>query len=256
MKTSHKTLIGISLFLSVASTVFSVIAICNTNYRTLEIDYSGIVGSILSATVTVLIGWQIYSLIKLEEFRNNYNGINHRFIVLKQELDKHSLLLNAESSMLHGSNYITWVNNGADVSGLGTAYILLCHALKNYAMVFDKESAGKCITMMRDCVFYAHDKNAWDTIFVDEVNERAEADYKVLQNLHSCLNQDDSVRLIRIKESREKKFLCPELVKEKESQTSNQIINNESQSNNKMDVVNKQSSKTKSTKSKEKGKKK
>ncbi len=181
-------------------------------------NMAGVVVSVLGAIVTLLVGWQIYSLIRLEDIRHSYNEINIRFLELRQELDRRSLLLNAESSMLHGANYITWVNNGADISALGTAYTLLCHALKNYAIAFDKESAGKCIGMMRDCLFRAHEKNAWDKIFDEEVIDRIEADYKVLHNLHSCLNQSDAILLLRVRDSRSNKRLSQELLKEKAAQ--------------------------------------
>lgn len=211
MNTSQKWWLGVCIFLSIIGVAFSVVALCNSCIRTNQIDYIGIVGSVLSATVTVLIGWQIYSLIRLEEYRKDYADIDKRILAVRQELEKRSLLLNAESSMLHGANYITWVQHGADISGVGTAYWLLCHALKNYAMCFEKESAGKCISMMKDCVIMTNDKNAWNDVFDKEVTDRVEQEYKVIHNLYLHLNEQDSLLLLRVRSSRQNKKLDSEL---------------------------------------------
>lgn len=57
-----------SLILSGASILISIIAICMAGYRTpnLGFDYQGVIIAILSLLVTILIGWQIYNVIYVE----------------------------------------------------------------------------------------------------------------------------------------------------------------------------------------------
>lgn len=62
MHRTHKTIIYIWLIIL---TIISIIVLCRSFHRDtlLGIDYSGILVGILAALCTVLIGWQIYSLI-------------------------------------------------------------------------------------------------------------------------------------------------------------------------------------------------
>lgn len=69
MTVKQKWWLGCCIFLSITSFVFSIVSLCNSNERILNVDYIGIIGSILGATVTVLIGWNIYSIIDFKETR-------------------------------------------------------------------------------------------------------------------------------------------------------------------------------------------
>lgn len=57
------------LGLSIISLMISVIAVCVATYRTsnLEFDYQGVIVGVLSLLVTVLIGWNIYTLIDIKD---------------------------------------------------------------------------------------------------------------------------------------------------------------------------------------------
>lgn len=57
-----------AFLLSGISMLVSIVAICMAGYRTPELgfDYQGVIISILSLLVTVLIGWQIYNVIYVE----------------------------------------------------------------------------------------------------------------------------------------------------------------------------------------------
>lgn len=58
----------ITVWISGASLLISVIALCIAAYRTpdLAFDYQGVLVGILSALVTILIGWNIYSTLDLK----------------------------------------------------------------------------------------------------------------------------------------------------------------------------------------------
>lgn len=212
MNSTQKWWLGCSLFLSILSIIFSIVSLCNSNSRNLEIDYIGIVGGVLGATVTVLIGWQIYSLVKLDSIKENYDKIESKFLELKQNLDSNSRILNAESTMLHGAHYITWYNIGSDESALGTAYFMLTHALRNYALERKGDFVGKCLGLMRDCVCITHKNNVWDKAFSDEVDRLAEQDFKVIFKLIGYFTPEQAVLFHQIRQSRLNKKLCEELL--------------------------------------------
>lgn len=212
MTAKQKWWLGFGLFLSILSVIFSTISLCNSNSRNLDVDYIGVVGCVLGASVTILVGWQIYSLIQLEDIREGYKSIQNNFLELKQNLDSNSRILNAESTMLHGAHYITWYNIGSDESALGTAYFMLTHALKNYALERKGDFVGKCLDLMRDCVCITHKNNVWDKAFSDEVDRLAEQDFKVIFKLIGYFTPEQAVLFHQIRQSRLNKKLYVELL--------------------------------------------
>lgn len=68
----------IALGLSVISIVMSIIAICTSYPHNAELgfDYQGVIVAILSLLVTVLLGWNIYTLIDMRGIRNDINEIS------------------------------------------------------------------------------------------------------------------------------------------------------------------------------------
>lgn len=85
MTVKQKWWLGCCIFLSITSFVFSIVSLCNSNERILNVDYIGIIGSILGATVTVLIGWNIYSII---DFKDTRKRIFSEALELKNEYQK------------------------------------------------------------------------------------------------------------------------------------------------------------------------
>jgi hypothetical protein len=66
------------LILSVISTIISIIAICRVcpNTSELGLDYQGIIVGILALLVTVLIGWQIFSVIDIRKIKDDVLNMN------------------------------------------------------------------------------------------------------------------------------------------------------------------------------------
>ena len=58
---------------SIVSLLLSVIAVCVAVWRSpdLDFDYQGVIVGVLSLLVTVLIGWNIYTLVDLKSLQNN-----------------------------------------------------------------------------------------------------------------------------------------------------------------------------------------
>lgn len=80
--------------LSGVSLLVSVIAICMAGYRTPELgfDYQGVIVGILSLLVTVLIGWQIYSIL---DAKNIVSNMKQDVISMATAADKQAHQLSA-----------------------------------------------------------------------------------------------------------------------------------------------------------------
>lgn len=64
---------NVSLIVSGMAFILSIVAVCIAAYRTPELgfDYQGVIVGVLSLLVTVLIGWNIYTLIDIRELRKD-----------------------------------------------------------------------------------------------------------------------------------------------------------------------------------------
>ena len=75
MSAKQKWLVGLSMFLSICAAILSVIAICRTSERSLGLDYIGVIVGVLGATITVLIGWQIFALVDARSIKSDLEQI-------------------------------------------------------------------------------------------------------------------------------------------------------------------------------------
>ena len=67
-----------ALGLSIVAMTIAIIATCIAAYRTPELgfDYQGVIVGILSLLVTVLIGWNIYTIIDIKSTRDKIDEIS------------------------------------------------------------------------------------------------------------------------------------------------------------------------------------
>lgn len=70
------------------SLVMSIIALCQSLPREAGVDYMGVIVGILSLLVTVLIGWNIYSIVDLNKREKKNKKIVSSFSNLKLKLEK------------------------------------------------------------------------------------------------------------------------------------------------------------------------
>ena len=66
-----------SIWISIVSLLLSVIAVCVAVWRSpeLDFDYQGVLVGVLSLLVTILIGWNIYTLVDLRNLQNKMEGL-------------------------------------------------------------------------------------------------------------------------------------------------------------------------------------
>lgn len=89
-KTSDIKLRAIVL-LNIFALAFSVMALCMTHPNQLGFDYIGAIVGILALLVTILIGWNIYTIIDIKKIRKEYN------IVFRHKIKEYSKQIEEKS---------------------------------------------------------------------------------------------------------------------------------------------------------------
>lgn len=99
MNTKQKWLLGICVFLSISSVIVSIVAICRTCDKALGFDYLGVIVGVLGTTITVLIGWQIFTLIDTRSIKTDLDKLQSD---LKNEIYRSCADIYGDIAFLHG----------------------------------------------------------------------------------------------------------------------------------------------------------
>lgn len=144
-----------------------------------------IVSATLSILVTVLIGWQIFSLIKLESVRKEYRDIDKKTSEAKEEISKELSLQYGDMCLMFGTKYMeNFVKGLDDITGVGHAYGMFVQAIRGYLSSDGKEAKIEiCLNCMRDCLYFVHQNSAWHLVFNEESYNGLNNDYNELLEL-------------------------------------------------------------------------
>lgn len=128
-----------ALLLSGLSLLISIIAICMAGYRTPEfgLDYLGVLVGVLSLLVTVLIGWQIYSML---DAKNAIANIKHEVDMVALSADRQAQEL---STAVYGSLADFYRNRDEYV------YEYFYNSLLALKHSYDLRSIGACNAYVR-----------------------------------------------------------------------------------------------------------
>ena len=138
-----------SIIISTVSLVLSITAVCVACWRSSELsfDYQGVLVGVLSLLVTVLIGWNIYSLIDISKTKGELNSIanstsrmifsNMTVLESANMMIYHYLLLKSDPA---GLEY-RFVNHGLSA-------ILYCSQIE------DTKTCNVLVKIMLECVVY------------------------------------------------------------------------------------------------------
>lgn len=99
MNTKQKWLLGICVFLSICATIVSVVALCRICDRELGFDYLGVIVGVLGATITVLIGWQIFTLVDARSIKSD---LEQTQTDLKNEIYRNCADIYGDIAFVHG----------------------------------------------------------------------------------------------------------------------------------------------------------
>lgn len=182
------------------SLLASVIAICRTCPRAeLGFDYIGLIVGILALLVTMLIGWQIYNALSLEQkvsnIKKEYDGLKDKSEALAQQQENIKVYNEASMEFIQG---ITMVSN-YNSTNLAQAYSLFASALLHYieADIDLEANADRCLREM--LVALTLDINRWRYGDVREKIDKTISEILEKKGLSCSL----TVRLFNIEKERE-----------------------------------------------------
>ncbi len=132
---------------SVASLLLSVVAVCVAAWRPpdLSFDYQGVIVGVLSLLVTVLIGWNIYTLVDLKSLQNKLQGI----------VDGTSRHINANMMITEGTHLMIYhyLMTGRDPLGIEFRFInhgVAC--IMNASQYGDIPTCNAVVKVMLECI--------------------------------------------------------------------------------------------------------
>ena len=87
LSTKHKWIIAIAILLSVVAITLSIVSICKT-YPTQNqgLDYWGLILGVLALLITILVGWQIFSIINFQSAQKEIQDAKTSFQKAEEEI--------------------------------------------------------------------------------------------------------------------------------------------------------------------------
>lgn len=135
----------ISLIISLIAIVFSIIAICHIYPRELGLDYLGWIVGILALLTTILLGWNIYTIIDIKESHNRY--IN---IINEVDISQHKVL-----SVQEHANWMIYHQLLLNNDPCGLEFRFLYHGVAcvyHTSMIEEYETCSLITRTINDCL--------------------------------------------------------------------------------------------------------
>lgn len=173
--------IVVAIIFSIAAIIMSICSLTRNNERVLGFDYLGVIVGILALLVTFLVGWQIYSLVRLEQIRLKYNKIQGIIDNAKDEIYNDLIGISAQSSFFFAAQFLNnYTIDRKDFPVIGMAYYMLAHATRGHILCGAEEYKDSCLRYLINCLSIADSNNAWDAIFDDSITSSVDAIYFTL----------------------------------------------------------------------------
>lgn len=177
-----------NILVSIIALCFSIAAIIVVYPRvTLEIDYLGLIVGMLSFLITLLMGWNIYTLV---DFKGKIKGIGERENELKEGIEKLSKKENIMTGYTHdviANTYLSLIEGDIDKSVyLSEKYL----ALISYAIVSEVK---KCNQIADEMIAYIR-SDYGDNIHIEAYRYM----YDILRNVKNASDIEGIHKLISI----------------------------------------------------------
>lgn len=111
LSTKHKWIIAVAIFLSVVAIILSIITLCSVYpNKDLGFDYLGIIVGMFALLITILIGWQIFSMINFKEAQKEAQDISNKTLIEyeKSKLEIKKLVEDANSIYYYNTARLYW----------------------------------------------------------------------------------------------------------------------------------------------------
>lgn len=99
MPCNSKFLLYTSILLSIAAIILSVIAVCRTFYKDLDISGLSLIVGVLAIMVTILIGWQLTLVIDLKNYKSEFKALSTNLQNEILRVKGFSAITNAQTNM-------------------------------------------------------------------------------------------------------------------------------------------------------------
>lgn len=202
-------------------TLFTIHPIINSSDGKTQVTSDYYV-AILGVLVTALVGWQIFSLIRIEDIRREYRYIERKSKEAEEKLHDRVSELNADLVMFTATTTMTnYKDTKEGCKSLGMCYYLLAQAIVNYMLAGKTKVVSPCINLMEVCVYYTHKHDAWNITFDDKNTKIIEEHYLAISSVLKYLTQDERKRIEQMRMSRTNKKIQDELRMRAESNLHN-----------------------------------
>ena len=195
-----------SLFCSFAAIIMSIIALakCAPSSQ-LHADYIGAVVGMLALLVTVLVGWQIYTLIEIKAVLRRVRVTENRLSKTEHRIIKRIHKENADVSMAHVFSLIRDLGDNLNESQMlevRLIYGLSAETLKKQLIVGEMTHIQNCLQVMEIGILFADRLNVWNRLFDETTMAVLNKTYDEIIPLTTFLTLEQKSRLLHIHDSR------------------------------------------------------
>lgn len=160
----------------------AIVALCVAIVRCepIKADWVSIDIGVLAILATCLVGWQVYTLIDMRQYKKDLNDLRSEITKTKTDTQRALREVIAEYSIRDAGKLIGSFNpEKKNYEVIGVAYGLSVRALRDLTYSNQKE-IGTALDLLRKCIFIARFYNAWDIIFSEEVARMVKEDYHLI----------------------------------------------------------------------------
>lgn len=197
------------MFCSFAAIVMSIIALakCAPSSQ-LHADYIGVIVGILTLLVTVLVGWQVYTLIEIKSVLRRVNRAERNLKKsesrIKTQIYRHIYKESANTSMLHVFSFISNIDvlDREHFVEIRMAYGASAQTLLYQLLSNEKTYIDECLNVMILGVQFASRHNIWEDFFDATTTEVLNNAFIKILPISAGLSQEQKNTLLHIHDSR------------------------------------------------------
>lgn len=171
----------------------------------LHADYIGAIVGILAILVTVLVGWQVYTLLEIKAVLKRVRRAENNLSKTENRLLKKLYKENANLSMIQAFSLTRGLENNLNenhILEVRLLYTSCAETLKKQLLAKEVAYIHSCLQFMEMGVLFADRLNVWEQLFDDTTTTVLNNTYNDIIPLSSPMTQEQKSRLLHIHDSR------------------------------------------------------